>query len=160
LQEQWEAAISFFEKAVVFSRQVGLDFQLAENLLYLADALDRVGRPSDEQIKEAKRIARKNDYNYLLAQAEDVQGNMYRRRQEYQSAFRHYRVACRYMALRGSLEFNRMLRKLNDALLEIPGTFLPGVIDSLLSYWYELGLDEEYPELPETCREVSRHMLL
>jgi tetratricopeptide (TPR) repeat protein len=160
LQEQWEEAISFFEQAIAFSRQVGLDFQLAENLLYLADALDRAGSPSDEQIKEAKRIARKNDYTYLLARAEEVQGNMYRRKQKYQSAFRHYRVACRYMALRGSLEFNRMLRKLNDALLEIPGNFLPGIIDSLLSYWYELGLDEKYPGLPETCREVNRHMLL
>src|SRR5207237_1499536 len=123
------------------SRQVGLNFQLAQNHLYLAEALDRIGRPSDEQIKEAKRIARKNDYTYLLARAEDVQGDMYLRRQEYQIAFKHYRVACRYMALRGNPEYNRMLRKLNDVLLEIPSNFLPSVIDSLLTHWFELGLE-------------------
>jgi len=160
LQTQWKDAISYFERAVTLSRQVGQNFHIAENLLYLAEALDRRGHPSLEQIKEAKRIARENDYTYLLARAGEVQGDMYLRRQEYQTAFKHYRVACRYMALRGSPEFNRTLRRLNDLLLEIPGNFLPGVIDSLLSYWYEMGLDERYPELPETCKEVSRHMLL
>lgn len=153
-------AIGFFEKAIALSREVGLDFQLAENLLYLAEVLDYIGQPSREQIKEAKRIARKNDYSYLLARAGDLQGDMYLRRQEYQSAFKHFGVACRYMALRGNPEFNRTLRKVNDLLLEIPSNSIPGVIDSLLTYWYELGLNEKYPELPEICREVSRHMLL
>ncbi len=46
------------------------------------------------------------------------------------------------MAPRGYPEFNRILRKLNDLLLEIPAHFLPGVIDLLLSYWFKLGLDE------------------
>jgi tetratricopeptide (TPR) repeat protein len=160
LQEQWEEAISSFERTVALSRQLGLDFQLAENLLYLAEALERVNLPFDEQIKEAKRIARKNDYTYLLARAGEVQGDMYLRRQEYQRAFKFYRVACRYMAPRGFPEYNRTLRKLNDLLLEIPSKFLPGVIDSLLSYWYEMGLGEKYPALPEICKEVSRHMLL
>ena len=160
MQEQWQTAHDFFEKAVVLSRQVGLEFPLAENLLHLADALDRLGRPSLEQIKEAKRVARQNNYSYLLARAGDVQGDMYWRKQEYQSAFNHYREACQYMAMRSFLEFNRTLRKLNDRLLEVPANFLPGVIDSLLSYWLELGLNETYPQFPEICKEVSRHMLL
>jgi hypothetical protein len=160
LQEQWEEAVSSFEIAIALSRQLDLDFQLAENLLYFAEALDQIGLSWNEQIKEAKRIARKNDYSYLLARAGEIQGDMYLRRLEYQIAFKHYRVACRYMALRGFPEFNRTLRKLNDVLLEIPGNFLPGVIDSLLSYWYELGLDGKHPELLEICREVSRNILL
>jgi tetratricopeptide (TPR) repeat protein len=159
-QKHWEEAIGFFERAVALSREVGLNFQLAENLLYLAEALDHIGQPSSEQIKESKRVARNNDYTYLLARAEDLQGDMYLRRQKYRSAFKHYRVACRYMASRGNPEYNRTLRKLNDLLLEVPDSFLPGVIDLLLSYWDELGLTEKYPELPEICKEISRHMLL
>jgi tetratricopeptide (TPR) repeat protein len=160
MQERWEEANSSFEIAIALSRQLGLDYQLAENLLYYGEALDRIGFSWNEQIKEAKRIARNNDYTYLLARAGELQGDIYLRRKEYQSAFKHYRVACRYMSLRGFPEFNRTLRKLNDVLLEIPGNFLPGIIDSLLSYWYELGLDKKYPELLEICREVNRHMLL
>jgi tetratricopeptide (TPR) repeat protein len=160
VQEKWEEAISSFEIAIELSRQLGLDFQLAENLLYYAEAHDRIGLSWNEQIKEAKRIARNNDYTYLLARAGELQGDIYLRRKEYQSAVKHYRVACRYMTLRGFPEYNRTLRKLNDVLLEIPSNFLPGIIDSLLSYWYELGLDGKYPELLEVCREVSRHMLL
>src|SRR5256885_17133205 len=85
---------------------------------------------------------------------------MHWRKREYQSAFNHYREACRYMAPRGFPEFNRSLRKLNDLLLEVPVNFLPGVIDALLSYWFELGLNEKYPQFPEICKVVSRHMLL
>ena len=129
-------------------------------MLYLADTLDQLGLPSLEQIKEAKWVARQNNYTYLLARSGDVQGDMNWRKQEYQSAFNHYREACQYMAMRGFPEFNRILRKLNDLLIDIPANFLPGVIDALLSYWLELGLNETYPQLPENCKEVSRHMLL
>jgi tetratricopeptide (TPR) repeat protein len=159
-QGQNKEALEFFEKAEKLSRSKHLNFQLAENLLYLADTLDLLGRPAGEQIQEAKRIARLHHYDYLLARAGEIQGDMSLRKQEYQGAFKHYRVACRYMAQRSSVEFNRMLRRLNDSLLEIPPSFLPGVIDLLLSYWQELALDVAYPGLPEVCREVSRHMLL
>ncbi len=159
-QEKWEEALDFFTKAEALARKYHLRFERAENLLYLAVALDYLGKSPVEQIKEAKRIARANDYSYLLAQAGEIQGDMFLRRHEYQSAFKHYRVSCRYMALRGSPEFDRTLRKLNDSLLEVPPGFLPGIIDSLLSYWYELSLNETYPELLHVCREVSRNMLL
>ena len=160
LKKLSEEAIAFFKQAVALSRQGGLNFQLAENLLYLAEALDKAGFSSSEEVREAKQIARHNDYNVLLARASEVQGDMYLRKQDYQSAFRQYGMACRYMALRGALEYNRALRRLNDTLLEIPSNNLPGVIDSLLSRWSELGLNKEFPQLPEICREVSRHMLL
>jgi tetratricopeptide (TPR) repeat protein len=159
-QGNWERARDFFEQAEALSRQFYLRFQIAENLLYLAEALDHLEQPSSEQMKEAKRIARENDYSYLLARAGEIQGDMYFRRQEYQSAFKYYRVLCRHMALRSSPEFDRTLRKLNDQLLEVPGGFLPAIIDSLLMYWYELGLSEQYPQLLRVCREVSRNMLL
>jgi tetratricopeptide (TPR) repeat protein len=163
LQEQWEKAIEFFEKAVALARQVGQNFNLAENLLYLVEALDHCdqkNRSPYEYIREAKRLARKHNYEYLLARIAEIQGDSYLRRNEYIQAFKQYRVACYHMALRGGLEYNQILRKLNDHLLELPDGFLPGVIDVLLSYWNEKGLDEVYPQVPEMCREVGRHMLL
>jgi tetratricopeptide (TPR) repeat protein len=159
-REKYIEAKSFFERAIELSRQFNLRFQQAENLLYLAEVLDHLDLPSEEQVKEAKRIARRNDYSYLLARAGDVQGDMYFRKREYQSAFRYYRISCRYMTQRGSPEFDKEIRKLNDQLLVVPVGFLPGIIDSLLSYWYELGLDEKYPQLPRVCREVSRNIFL
>jgi len=159
-QQSWERAMHFFKQAVDLSRQFKLEFQLAENLLYLADATDRFDLPADELMKEAKRIARNNGYSYLLAQAGEFQGDIYLRRKEYQIAFKHYRVACRYMAQRGSPEFDRTLRALNDLLLAVPSGFLPGIIDSLVTYWYELGLAENSPQLLRMCHDVSRNMLL
>jgi tetratricopeptide (TPR) repeat protein len=159
-QEQWEEAIAHLQQAVALARRVGMNFELAENLLYLAQALDSFGQPSQALIQEAKRIARKNNFSYLLARAGEIQGDMCLRRQEYLSTFRHYGISCRHIAERSSLEFDRTLRKLNDNLLEIPGDYLPGAIDVLRSYWSEEGLDEKYPQLPAVCKEVSRHMLL
>lgn len=90
-QEKWEEARSFFEYAIELSRQFHLRFSLAENLLYLAETLDYLAQPSDALVKEAKHIARENDYSYLLARAGDIQGDMDFRKGEYQSAFRRYK---------------------------------------------------------------------
>lgn len=159
-QEQWEEAVFHLKQAVELARQAGIHFELAENLLYLAQALDCLGQPSLEYILEAKRIARKNNFSYLLARVGEIQGDMCLRKQDYLSAFKHYGISCRHIAERSSLEFDRTLRKLNDNLLGIPSNYLPGVIDVLRSYWSEEGLDEAYPQLPAVCKEVGRHMLL
>ncbi|GHO92587.1 hypothetical protein KSF_026350 [Reticulibacter mediterranei] len=158
--KRWHDAIQCFEPALELAHEIGQNRELAEILLDLAEALDYVGSDSSEQIKEAKRVARKNNYQDLLGRASEVQGDSYYRRQEYQSAFKHYRIACRFMALRGSPVFDKFLRKLNDVLLDVPNNFLPGVIDLLLEYWYAMGLDQEHPQLVNTCKEVIRHMIL
>lgn len=157
---RWQDAIKCFELALEMAYDMGQNRQIADNLLDLAESLDYVERDASDQVKEAKRIARKNNYQDLLGRASQIQGDICFRRQEYQSAFKHYRVACRSMALRGSPVFDRFLRRLNDVLLDVPSNFLPGVIDLLLEYWYALGLDQEYPQLVSTCKEVSRHMIL
>lgn len=158
--ERWQEAIEYCDHALEIARRVGQNHQIAKNLLTLAEALDQTGQSAFEQLKEAKHIARDNSYNDLLGRAAEIQGDMSYRRQEYQSAFKYYRVACRFMALRGSPDFDRFLRKLNDVLLDVPNSFLPGVIDSLLEYWFALGLDREYPQLVSACKEVIRHMVL
>ncbi len=158
--KQWEEAARCLEEALTLSRKAGQNFQIAENLLYLVEVLDHLGYPSLEQVKEAKRIARKHDYKVLLGKAGEVQGDICYRRQDYRGAFKYYRVACHYLALRGSPEIDRFLRRLHDRLLEMPGNFLPGALDSLLQYWYDMGLNETYPQLLHVCREVSQHMVL
>jgi tetratricopeptide (TPR) repeat protein len=157
---RWHDAIQCFESALELAYDIGQNRETAEILLDLAQALDYVGLDASRQVKEAKRVARKNNYQDLLGRASEIQGDSYYRRQEYQSAFKHYRVACRFMALRGSPIFDKFLRKLNDVLLDVPGNFLPGVVDLMLEYWYAMGLDQEYPQPVNTCKEVIRHMIL
>jgi tetratricopeptide (TPR) repeat protein len=157
---RWGEAIQCFEPALELAYGIGQNREIAEILLDLAESLDYAGLDSREQVREAKRVARKNNYQDLLGRADEVQGDIYYRKQEYQSAFKHYRVACRFMALRGSPIFDKFLRKLNDVLLDVPNNFLPGVVDLLLEYWYALGLDQEYPQLVSIGKEVMRHMIL
>jgi hypothetical protein len=137
-----------------------MEFELAENLLYLALALDYLERPSDEHIREAKQIARRNGHSYLMALARELQGDICFRRSAYQRAFKHYRVACHYYAERSKPEHDKFLNSLYNKMLELPAAYLPGVTDLLLSYWHALGLDKSYSQLPDICREISRHMLL
>lgn len=160
LREQWEEAIPHLQQAIDQARQAEMNFELAENLLYLAQAQDRLEQPTQLAIQEAKRIARKNNFSYLLARAGEIQGDIHLRKEEYLSAFKNYGISCRYLAERSSLEFDRSLRKLNDKLLDIPANYLPGIIDVLRSYWSESGLDGKYSQLPAICKEVSRNMLL
>jgi tetratricopeptide (TPR) repeat protein len=159
-QEEWETARAHFQRAVTLARGASVNFELAENLLYLAQAFENLDQPAQAFFKEGKRIARKFNYSYLLAVAGEIQGDLSLKRVDYLSAFKHYGTACRYMAERSTPEFNRILRKVNDRLLDIPSDYLPGVIDVLRSYWTEFELDEKYPQLSIICKEVSRHMLL
>ncbi len=159
LEEEWEEAVTFFEKAVTRARQVGQKRDLAENLLFLADALDHLGLSSSEQIEEAKSIAYEGKDVSLKGRVQEVQGDILLRKQEYLHAFVHYRVACHDMALQGSQEYERIMRKVNDILLEIPEKFLSSVLDVLRSYWYEMDLDKTYPAVIEMCREISNYKL-
>lgn len=157
---RWQESTDYLEHAVMLAREVGQNLQIAEGLLDLVTSLDHLGLSTDVQMREAKRIARKHNYYRLLGRAGEIQGDIFFRRQEYQRAFKHYRVACRYMTLQGTRTFERFLRRLNDVLLDLPSNVLPGAIDSLLEYWYDLGLEKEYPQLLRTCKGVIRHVIL
>ena len=158
---KWEEAVHNFEQAIKLCQQVKDAFHESENLLYLADALDNLGKPTQELVKEAKRIAYRIDHKFLLGFANQIQGDMLHRRHEYPATFRFYRVACKYMALYSPEEFEKILGRLFDLLFdpEMPNNVLPGITDSMLEYWYDLGLDKAYPQIPGICEEARTHIV-
>jgi tetratricopeptide (TPR) repeat protein len=153
-----EEAIEYFEQALELARQLRDSYHEAENLLDLAESLYYVGRPSLQVLKESKRISGNKGYYAILGHAEEIQGDLHYREGNYRNAFKHYKVACKYIALHNTVQFEKFLRKLVDRLLDMPRDLLPGAVDSLLEYWYDLKLDKTYPALLETCREVRRYM--
>src|SRR5205085_9961773 len=119
-------------QAVEVARRVGDSYHEAESLIGLAESLEHIGQSSIQVLKEAKRISYRYSYHYLLGRAEEIQGDVEYKLQKYRAAFKHYRVACRSMALYSHLEFERFLRKIDDLLIDTPTDFLPGIIDTLL----------------------------
>ena len=160
--EKWEEAVRTFEKAIKLCQQVQDVFHESENRLYLTEALDHLGKPTQELVKEAKRIAYRIDHKFLLGLANRIQGDMHHRRHEYPATFRYYRVACKYMALYSPEEFEDIRDRLFDLLFnpEMPKNVLSGITDSMLEYWYDLGLDKAYPQIPRICQEARMHIVL
>ena len=160
--EKWEEAVPFFEQAIKLCQQVKDALHESENRLYLAEVYDHLGKPPQELMREAKRIALQINNKFLLGFANRIQGEIHYRRREYAATFRYYRVACKYMALYSPIEFDKILRRLFDLMLgpDIPNTQLISAIDSLLEYWYDLGLDKVYPQIPDLCKEVRTEIVL
>src|SRR5205823_11493031 len=100
------------------------------------------------------------NYYYLLGRIEDIQGYTDYKVGDYKAAFKHFRVACQYMALYSRPQYEKFLRKLLDLLLDTPLMYLPEVVDVLTSYWYDLDLDKDYPELLKICKAVSKYLVL
>jgi tetratricopeptide (TPR) repeat protein len=160
LQGEYEEAVKHFEQATGLAHQIANSKREAENLLYLSEALEHQDRPMNQFLSNAKRISSKNAYYDLLGHAEEFQGDIDYKAHEYYFAFKHYRAAARYMAQYNPVQFKKFRQKLVDVLIDTPNNFLPGALDALLSYWYDLKLDKRYPELLNVCKEVRRHMIL
>ncbi len=158
LRGKYDKAIEYFERARDLARQVGGSYRLVENLLALAESLEHLGQPATQMLKEAKRIAGENNYYLLLGLAEEMQGDFEYKAERYRNAFKHYRVACKYFAHYNPVQLQKFLRRLVDLLLDTPEPFLPGIVDLLLDYWFDLKLDKTYPDLLETCKEVRKYM--
>ncbi len=160
--EKWKEASHYFEQAIKLCQQVQDAFHESENLLYLAEALDHLGKTTQELVKEAKRIAYRINHKFLLGFANRIQGDMHYRRHEYPATFRYYRVACKYMALYSPEEFEEILNRLFELLFdpEMPNNVLAGITDLVLEYWYDLGLDKDYPQMSSICEEVRTHIVL
>ncbi len=152
-REQWSAAAEKFTQAIELSRTVGRPFPLAENLTYLADMLDQMGLPAQSEIEEARKVA----HNELMqGRVEEVQGDIYYRHGQYRAAFERYAEACKFVAQYGQLDFLKLLRKLEDRLLDTPDELLPATLTVLMTYWSDNHLDDEYPDFSAVCRLVQR----
>jgi hypothetical protein len=47
------------------------------------------------------------------------------------------------------------MRQLVDALFGVPPQEVQAIVDMLISYWQEQGLEQKYPDFITTCEEVK-----
>lgn len=152
-REQWAEAAEKFTEAVERSRTLRRPFALAENLMYLADVLDHMGQPIQAQLEEARQVA---PNKLMQGRIEEIQGDIYYRYGQYQAAFERYAECCKLTTQHGEVDFYKVLRKLENCLLETPEDVLPPILSFLLNYWADNHLDEKYPDFSAVCRLVQR----
>jgi hypothetical protein len=58
------------------------------------------------------------------------------------------------MADYNMLWYNKYMRQLADSLFGVPHEEVKAIVDILISYWREQGLEQKYPDFIPTCEEV------
>jgi tetratricopeptide (TPR) repeat protein len=157
LDGQYQRAIDLLQQAINLAKEVHDDYQQAESLIDLGEALKRSGRSEQAQQawQAAKQICLKYNYSYLLGLSSSSQGDVLYGASDYKEAFRHYGEACYYMTQYNNLEYNKLLRKVVDALFEVPSEEIGPIVDELVTYWSSQGLDKDYPDFVSSCQEVK-----
>ena len=155
-EEQWGNAITMHRQAIELARQVHSSMQEAEALIELAHTLAAIHehKQSQQAYAEAEEICQKYNYYELQGRVREYQGDRKFQAGEYQAAFRLYGESCHYITYHNVVRYQRTLRKVIDALLEVPFKEINPVIDALISYWIEQGLSVEHPDLISSCEEV------
>jgi tetratricopeptide (TPR) repeat protein len=157
LEGQYQKAIELLQQAINLAKEVHDDYQQAESLVDLGETLKRSGQ--DEQAQqawqEARKICLKYNYYYLLGLSSTSEGDVLYEAGDYKAAFRNYGEACSYMARYNDLEYNKGLRKVIDALFEVPSQEIGPIVDELVAYWSSQGLEKEYPDFISSCQEVK-----
>ena len=155
-EEQQDKAISVFQQALELARQVHASMHQTEILVELAHTLAalQLHKQSQQAYAEAEKISQKYNYHELQGRAHEYQGDRKFQEGEYREAFRLYGEACRYVTYHNVVRYQRTLRKVIDALLEIPFKEIDPIIDELISYWTIQGLSIQYPDLISSCEEV------
>lgn len=156
-QRQWEEAITFFEQAIDYARQIPDYYQQTESLIDLADALDHLGRKErvEQILQEAEAIATRENYFNLLGQVEKMRGEIDYHAKDYSAAFLHFAAYCHYMAVYNDTEFKIAVRKVVDALLGVPNSDVPSIAQELLIYWTTQQLDTKYPDFMQAFGEID-----
>ncbi|HEU5230701.1 MAG TPA: tetratricopeptide repeat protein, partial [Ktedonobacteraceae bacterium] len=146
LQQQWKEAIPFFEEAVDRARKLPDYYHQTENLIELATALHHLGSLQQVQsrLQEAEAISIREKYFNLLGQVEQMRGEIDYHAKDYPAAFLHFAAYCHDMAIYNDSEFKIAVRKVVDALLGVPESDVPSIVQKLLSYWTKEQLDTKY----------------
>jgi tetratricopeptide (TPR) repeat protein len=157
LEERYEKAIELLQQAVDLAKEVHDDYQHAESLVDLAEALKRSGynEQSQQVRQEARQICLKYNYFSLLGLSSSSEGDVLYEAGDYKHAFRNYGEACYYMAQYNNLEYSKGLRKVVDTLFEVPSQEIGPIVDELVAYWSSQGLDKDYPDFVSSCQEVK-----
>lgn len=161
LQNQWDEAATFFQRAIQIAEQVHDYYQQMESLIDLAQALEYLGQHASALPlwQEAQETSKQENYLYLLGRIEEAKGEVAYKSGDYKSAFVFYREYCHYMAHYNMLEYNRAIAKISDELLNVPSTLVPAILDTLISSWSALGMANSYPQLIEACEEMKKLMV-
>jgi tetratricopeptide (TPR) repeat protein len=156
-QDRRKEAQPFFEQAIAAAKQVHHEHQQAENLVYLADVLAYLGQQqqANQYFQEATEISTTRNYYDVLARAEVTQGDIFYKLAQYRKAFEHYRVYCRFVAMRSELEYDKALQQVIDKFFDLPKSELPVIMDEFVAYWLAEGLDKDYPALTDTIQEIK-----
>jgi len=156
-QGQLSKARECFELAIELSEQTEDSLQQVEALIDLAEVFENLNMHTESQrsLDKGMHIAKKDNYFSLLGKAENFQGALSYRRQDYEAAFSHFVKACHYMALFNSLRYHEAIRSLIEHLLQVPENSRPAILDMIRAYWSENGLEKPYPELIQACQEVE-----
>ncbi len=145
VQDRWEEAIPFFEKAIERARQVRDHYQRAESLVDLAFVLEHLElyEQSQHAMQEAEVIASKYNYYYLLGLAEVSRGDNAYNAGNYQEAFKHFGIHCYYMALYNPVEYEKAVRKTTSSLFNLSVQTIPSVVADLKAYWSSVELQDK-----------------
>jgi tetratricopeptide (TPR) repeat protein len=156
LEGQWDKSSATFQKAIKMAEQAHNYMQQAETLIEFARVLAGIDDGTSSQAYEdAEKICLQYGYNELLSRAKEYRGDSKFQLHEYQSAFQYYGEACRAITDHNILQYQKILRKVIDNLLEIPYQEINPIVDALIAYWVEQGLAVKYPELINSCKEVK-----
>jgi tetratricopeptide (TPR) repeat protein len=161
-QEMWKEAQPLLEQAISTAKQIHHEYQQAENLVYLANTLAHLGQQqqANQILQQAEDISNTRNYYDLLAHAEETRGNIFYELKDYQKAFEHYRVYCRFVAKRNEVEYNKALHQVIDKFFDVPKSELPVIMNEFVAYWVAQGLYKDYPTLMDTIQEVKRALFL
>jgi tetratricopeptide (TPR) repeat protein len=158
LEGQYQKAIQLLQQAIDLAKAVYDDYQQAESLVDLAEALKRSGHneQSQQARQKAREICLKYHYYYLLGLSSESEGDVLYESGDYKEAFRNYGEACYYMTQYNDLQYKKRLRKVVDALFDkVPSEEITPIVDELVAYWSSQGLDKDYPDFVSSCQEVK-----
>jgi tetratricopeptide (TPR) repeat protein len=162
--QRWQEARAYFERASALAQQIRNDYQWTDNLIYLTDALERLGQheQAEQTWQQARKIALREDhhYYYLLGKGERAKAEFSYSKREYTAAFDHFARYCHYMAQHNPVEFNAAIRATLDALYGVPKDQVTPLVDILSSYWETNQLGEKYPELLEAVEEANALLMI
>ena len=157
LQHRWDAATTFFERAISHARQASDYYQQTESLIDLADALEHLEQRKRIQdiLQEAEETATRENYFYLLGRVEHLRGEIDYRAKDYSVAFTHFAMYCHHMALYNDSEFKTAVNKSVDALLGISKHEVLLIAQELLAYWTTHQLETQYPDFVQAFEEID-----
>jgi tetratricopeptide (TPR) repeat protein len=157
LENHYEKAIPLLEQAIDVAKQSYNIYQQAKCWVDLAEMLARTGQQERATfaLQQAEEICTKYNYVYIQGTAYQSQGQVLYEQGAYSEAFHLFAQACQYMATYNMLHYNKSIRQLVDTLFGVPPQEVKAIVDALIGYWQEQGLDQKFPDFIPTCEEVK-----